>query len=285
MLYSSRLPSEDNSTFILKDIAEDWYRTRLKDCRDPDGLELVRALAVLSMFRPIYRLVGHPLDHGIPGEIRKQFNVPRAFELKYTEIIRGLLQWLIWAHPVDGETDFLLAALEASVAAIPRSELIGLNETYWGKTRTIPQERLVYLDIARWQRDFRSGSWTGQHHARLWKAALWLHEPMPDLPGEYVTLTGCIVCLPVWRHDTRRPISTCSWDLENCPVLWRASTSWLNSAHANFTLPNARSWNNSPSSWRSWMPAGNASWTSNAGAEKCQHPQRIRQTACSQFRE
>src|SRR6185369_3376325 len=127
--------------------------------------------------------------------IQKYYGVHLDFELNYREIIRSMLEWLIWKHPVQGEVDFMLSALEEAVGRLSYAELITLKPMYQGgiKLRAIDHDKLLYLGIARWLRSIRPESWTDQHHASLWSLVSWLNEPEPGLPGNYSTLDDLLL--------------------------------------------------------------------------------------------
>ena len=185
--------SADLFSFPLKDMSEAWWQTRQRDLKDEDGYELIRALLIITLFHPHWDFFSH-VEKGVSKEIQKHFDVHLDFDLKYRGIIQSMIEWLIWAYPVDGETDFTLDALEESVARIPHSELTELKEMYYGgvKVRAVDRDKLTYLNLARWQRSFRLDSWENHHHTRLWNVVCWLNEPEPDLPGNYATLDDAL---------------------------------------------------------------------------------------------
>jgi hypothetical protein len=194
MLYGARHPSPqpDFSDFPLKDVWETWWKTRPEDLHDEDGFELIRALAAASLLNPSWSMYLRP-SQSVPKEFQSYLGIHLNFEPKYGNLVHAILEWLVWAHPVAGETDFILNALEESIGKIPRSELVGLQEQYDGvKTRALPHQRLTYLNIARWHRVVRSASWTDQHHARLWKVVCWLNEPEAGLTGHYAMLDDAL---------------------------------------------------------------------------------------------
>jgi hypothetical protein len=104
----------DFSDFPLTDVWETWWRTRSKDLRDDDGYELVRTLAVASLLNPNWPMYLRP-SQKIPKEFQRVFDIRLDFELRYKNLVHSILEWLVWAHPVDKETDFILNALEESV--------------------------------------------------------------------------------------------------------------------------------------------------------------------------
>ncbi len=194
-LYPSERPGVRNfEKFLLKDMAEAWWRSRQEALCDPDGYELLRAYAVLKLFQPHYDYFVHS-EKGVSRELQDFYGVQLNFDLNYREIIDPLLEWLIWKHPPEGEIDFVLNALEDAVGNIPHSELIGMKPMPYGdmKVRAIDRHKLIYLDIARWLRNMRPDSWTNDHYARLWNVVCWLNEPEPGLPGSYAILDDLLL--------------------------------------------------------------------------------------------
>ncbi|HET7145159.1 MAG TPA: DUF5724 domain-containing protein, partial [Anaerolineales bacterium] len=192
-LYAHRTRSQDYSAFSIKDMVETWQQTRPAKSYDQDGHELLRAWVVVRLFSSHRAYEFIRSNKMNPVQLQTFFGVWLDFNLKYMEIVSEMLGWLVWAHPQQGETDFILEALEQAVGRIPNSELTELREDYGGaKTRTLSREKLGYLDLARWQRDFRFESWTTEHHTRLWKILCWLNEPKPNLPGDFIELEDAL---------------------------------------------------------------------------------------------
>ena len=193
MLYEpSQSPLRDYSSFALKDICETWWRTRTKDLYDPDGYELIRASVMIEYFN--YTRAHYPrAEKGISRELQRHFDLHVNFDLKYREIVHMMVEWLMWAHPARGETDFILDALEESVYRISHAELTGLKEAQRGaKIRVLDERKLSYLDIARRNRVHRLEFWQDQHHGRLWKVVRWLDDPEPKVTGEYATFEDAL---------------------------------------------------------------------------------------------
>ena len=183
--------SSTNPDFPLANIWETWWQTRPKDCRDDDGFELIRGVAAASLF--MSTMSHRSSRQNNPIKFQDYLDMRLDFELKYASIIRAILEWLVSAHPANGETDFILSALEESVGRIPETELIGLTEHPNNiKIRSLPRARLIYLDLARQHRARHPDTWLGQHHTRLWNIVSWLQEPKPSLPGDYVMLEDAL---------------------------------------------------------------------------------------------
>jgi len=192
--YSSHTP--DYSGSPLKDISEKWWQTKSGDLNDEDGLELIRALALTFLYYQFQSSLSR--RGGIPIKIREHFDVPIDLKLAYHHIVSSIVEWLVWMHPVEGETDFILDALEESVSRIPHSEVTELETMHQGlKIRVLKYDKLAYLYVARWLRQLRPEFWKDQHHARLWNVVRWLDEPKPGLSGEFATLEDVLFAYQV----------------------------------------------------------------------------------------
>ncbi|NTW08361.1 MAG: HEAT repeat domain-containing protein, partial [Anaerolineaceae bacterium] len=195
-MFYTNMPAggRDYSAYPLKELSESWWQSRSGDLLDQDGFELLRALISAFQFFPAWTDFSRPANKALIREFQKQYDIPHDFQLNYLETVRSMVEWLIWAHPAAGETDWLLDALEESVGRIPNSELTQLDVTYGNrKIRALHHNRLACLDIARWQRDLRPEAWKNEHHARLWKIVRWLDEPKPGLTGGYATLDDALL--------------------------------------------------------------------------------------------
>jgi HEAT repeat protein len=202
MLYSDNYrQSRDYSEFPLREIAEAWWESRSKDLRDIDGNELIRAKVAESLLGKSggYYYFFQPLKKELTDDIQAHFGVHLDFSLNYEGIVSSIIEWLIWAHPEENETDFILDALEESIGRIPYKELTALKNEYYGdgKVRALDHRKIVYLDIARRQRDVHLSAWMDGHHARLWSVVRWLDGPMPNLPGGYATLDDALFAFQV----------------------------------------------------------------------------------------
>ncbi len=187
----SRIPDADQ--FPLKDIFELWWQARSNDLRDTDGHEFLRAYVIINMFLPSF---GHysTQNKDFITDLQEHFDIQINFKLNYRGIIQSLLEWAIVMHPMEGEVDFVLDALDESIARIPQSELTGVKEMHGEKSvRIINRNKLAYLELARWLRTIRPEAWTNRHHAQIWNAVSWLNEPEPGLPGRYEVLEDALL--------------------------------------------------------------------------------------------
>jgi len=180
------------ATFSLRDMADAWLQSRPDRLRDADGFDLIRAWVAVQLFRP-HHAFEFSWTTAVPNKLQAYFGIASDFDLKHREVVEVMLEWLVWAHPAKHETDFILDALEDSIAKIPHSELTGVEEKYGRKSRILSQGKLMYLQVARSQREFRLQSWQKEHHARFWNLICWLNEPKPNLPGDYALLDDALL--------------------------------------------------------------------------------------------
>jgi hypothetical protein len=184
---------QEHADFPLRELSEAWWASRPAGLRDADGHELIRAHLTLSLFEMHWMDYSRPRTMSITGELQKHYDVPGEFKLDYIEIVRSIVDWLISTHPSANETDFIIAALEESIARIPQDELTGTQVLYGQERgRAINPYKLAGLELAQWVRDLRGDSWTAEHHGRLWRVVRWLDEPAPGLSGEYASLEDAL---------------------------------------------------------------------------------------------
>jgi hypothetical protein len=174
------------NNFPLRNILEEWWQTRSGLLQDPDGFELIRALAIIQFFGK--RFKNGKFVAEVSPTLQKIMWVKINY-LDYYSIINPILEWLILLHPADNEIEFILDSFEASIQKIPLSEITAEIETdnfnrpgtlkplESVKRRTLNHEYLVYQEIAYWHRTFYVTEWGNQHHIRLWKTIHWLNQP------------------------------------------------------------------------------------------------------------
>jgi len=182
----------------FRELFETWWRDRPKQQRDSDGFELLRASAHLTR----------------SGATR--YNAKSKY--KYPQLILSVVDWMSILHPVDGTVDFLLDAVETSLASITDADLVppppgsqdlpaqfalanylnagntldlagmfgqgpnkGKHEKPWIDWRHLP-ERTCWLALARQHRQVFDTAWSSDHHARLFRLLRWYDEPKSEFP-------------------------------------------------------------------------------------------------------
>jgi HEAT repeat protein len=145
---------EDAARLPLREVWEEWWNTRPAETRDPDGFELLRAMVA--------------------------FNKNKQGKLKHSEVVGGLMAWMLRLHPPAGVLDFLLDAAATQLAQIPDKELnrpLDPERPYergWREVTNLP-----WLGFARAHRIYLPSDWTEAHHVRFWKLVHWIDEPVP----------------------------------------------------------------------------------------------------------
>jgi hypothetical protein len=170
---------EDAARLPLREVWEEWYRTRPSEMRDADGLELLRALA--PMFRGSYwhvpvhlqQKTSKPPWHGKASRIL--YGDFELTQLAYPAIVKSVLVWMLKLHPPQRPVDMLLDGVEATVKLVPRGWMAEMmrnvhavfnpwqgNDTWHG-----------WLHLARHHRTESPTEWKNPHHVRLWELISW----------------------------------------------------------------------------------------------------------------
>lgn len=161
-------------TFPLEEMWKQWLMARDAALRDPDGLELVRAL-VTDRGSPTWsgpharRLIGD--DVWSPG----------------ARFLRTLLEWCVsWQHPENGIA-FLLDGLESSLARMTIADFetlrgakptrfVSLEERCWPSASSGSHEQIdppTWYDRVLWYRSRCPARWNGANCARLYALLRW----------------------------------------------------------------------------------------------------------------
>ncbi len=177
------LPPEEDwaARMPLQEVWEEWWQSRPAALRDQDGFELIRVLALISLFQFNWMRSARSLGEVSP-ELQKFIGSRLDLKLRYKAVVQTVVEWLIKNHPQAGEADFILEALEESFRRIPEKELKGVAESYGVRQRQVSHQKSAYLTIARWHRQLRPDSWQSSQNARLWKVVRWLDQPAANLP-------------------------------------------------------------------------------------------------------
>lgn len=163
------------TTFPLDAMWKQWLAARDAAQRDPDGLELVRAL-LADRESPTWsgpharQLVRE--DMWSPGEV----------------FLRTLLEWCVVWHPPENAVVFLLDGLESSLARMTPGDFdllrsgepmpfVGLARRGWPEALSSrsPGEiaPTTWYDRLCWHRRCCPAVWTGAHSARLYALLRW----------------------------------------------------------------------------------------------------------------
>lgn len=208
---------EDARRLPLLEIWEEWYATRTSAERDPDGFELIRAMAICSvptteddishLFSFASRRKTGPLSPWYyPPDVlahlrevcgKKGIAGLRHFEHSTGRLVDRIATWLVRLHPPQGGPSFLLDAMETGFAKIPPEELAREpdRETNVGKPNWREYSNSEYLAWERVADDHRENcrdAWGDADNIRYYRLLRWADQPGPpvlrDRPGFGVML-------------------------------------------------------------------------------------------------
>ncbi len=172
---------QDIARLPLHDVWKQWWAQRPANLRDEDGLELVRALG-LTPLRVIVKRVEDASVKRVAEVVLN--NGDWEGSLKYPQLTRVIVTWLLRLHPLERAADFLLDAAETALALIPKGDLARLAEPpkysheapdLWWRQNTVV---MAWLGLARRYGELCPQVWTAEHVARLWRLTRWI-----DVPG------------------------------------------------------------------------------------------------------
>ncbi len=178
---------EDLNNFALREIWQNWWENRPATMQDPNGLELIRAWAVLSyLINQVRYEYFRSYDVIQPPKIEiNLFSLPRDFTLNHTVMMHSIIRWLIRIYPPKNGLDFLLDALEENVRLIPAEDisrvyLPHINAQSKRRVLDIGKD-IVFLDLCRTYKKFFPNDWKKSHSARLWYVLRWIDQPKPRI--------------------------------------------------------------------------------------------------------
>ncbi len=146
-------PGENAARLPLPELWQEWWDNRPESQRDPDGFELWR--------------------------VTVRNGASKSRQIRYPQLVRGIVFWLLYLNPPTGVPDFLLDAVDTLFARVPQSSSAmetDLETPYRGDWRG-NGNRTIWLSYARRHRAMYPGEWTAAHHARLWGLVRWMDEP------------------------------------------------------------------------------------------------------------
>lgn len=168
------IPAEkDAARLPLREVWEEWWAARPPEMRDPDGMELVRALAMVR-------------------DISKK-------KLRHREVDESVLEWLFRLSPPAEVAPFLLGAAETVYARVPEEKVRKApnpNRPWAAMAWRSNEARHFWIELARSHRRFAPEQWREEDHNRLWRLLHWLDKPTPEAPRFNVELEEL---LQAWR--------------------------------------------------------------------------------------
>ncbi|WP_020472505.1 DUF5724 domain-containing protein [Zavarzinella formosa] len=190
-------PADDRANLPLAEMWDEWWAGLSSKCRDEDGLELIRAVAMELAFIREGEEEAEPDDFmfddddndedlldsnkGMAAAIEKAAKELRPLppvKVHY-EIIRRILEWMVKLHPAPKTADFYLQAVEHSLAIVPPEVLAHIPKEHdwqdrdWRSGSSFTR----WLSLTREFRSKKSADWTKDHDARLYKLLRWMDQP------------------------------------------------------------------------------------------------------------
>lgn len=172
----------------LREVWEEWYRTRPAALKDKDGLELLRTYLfhkATGDYSYEYEELKEWAKKSPSGKAILEFAIGKVTppKLKYEGLIDDLLDWLLVLYPPKGAMDFLLDGLETVAAMISDKDMEAIrqrpakadedddDEEDWRSTEAIG---MWHGAIGRFEDVW---SMTPQQKTRYWRFLRWLDEP------------------------------------------------------------------------------------------------------------
>jgi hypothetical protein len=187
--------TENLANLPLAEVWQTWLQNRPSELRDPDGLELLRALAPFAsrdgyFYYYSYRFKG--FQDTLPDWVSRLLGqwFVAIDQLQYP-FVGSLLKWLVLLEPPAQIVDALLNAAQFTLTTVLNAAMSPAYD--WRSTGLI-----TWLDLARSHHQHYPDTWTKAQIQHLWLLLRWLDEPESDL-------------LPRWRLAEESSRYSCSY--------------------------------------------------------------------------
>jgi hypothetical protein len=185
-IYSYQFPEPDPQLSLaenlerlpLAEVWQTWRQERPHELRDPDGLELVRALVPFTSenrcpYYYAYRFGGfQDTRPDWVGHLLEQWYV--ATDQLQSDLVSSLLKWLLFLEPPAHIADALLNAAQSVLATVLETATPPPYD--WRNT-----ELMAWVDFARLHHQRHPDAWSKAQIQQLWPLLRWLDEPQSDL--------------------------------------------------------------------------------------------------------
>ncbi|ABW29994.1 DUF5724 domain-containing protein [Acaryochloris marina] len=169
-----KLSQEENLKRLpLAEVWQTWLMNRPKALRDPDGLEIIRAIAAChgANSQPFHYEFGMDRGRNQPPKWQLELFEQWFSPVELTSpLIPGLLSWLIYLEPPQNLIDALLNAAQYTLAIIHQHTASKRKE--WRHSRL-----LVWLNLARSHFRDHPTEWSVEQFRHLWQLLRWIDEP------------------------------------------------------------------------------------------------------------
>lgn len=172
---------KDEARLPLASLWKEWWQNRPATMRDADGLELIRAYALM-------RGDFYYSRHGVGGypewqeALRKEL-FSKAPKLQYEYIVKELLEWLLRFNSPPNAPDLLIDGVEYTLAILPEDIYTApvAVEQYGNQDKRENRRLLGWLDAAYFWYGAFPQQWTEAQTKRLWGLVRYLDEPRPHV--------------------------------------------------------------------------------------------------------
>ena len=173
--------AQEEFSFPLSEIWEEWSLKRSAELRDEDGLELLRLLVALDVeIASGYNWQKEPgVTKGIADRIKANIG-----DKKVNFQHRIIVAWLLKLHPPTGASDYLLNLLEYLYSLIPDEAILS---TGTGKKKAVFEFQQEWRDVYALNSlssttietvfSLNPDAWTQSQKARLWQLTHWTDRP------------------------------------------------------------------------------------------------------------
>ena len=121
----SRSPEKEAAKLPMREVWENWNKSRPKSDRDADGMELWRAVTYHELAdswrgAEVFKWAAHKQRTAFADLLLTKI---KPVKLKYESIVRSVLGWLQFLHPSEHEFDTRLDIAETLFSCVPEADL------------------------------------------------------------------------------------------------------------------------------------------------------------------
>ncbi|KAA3647658.1 MAG: DUF4132 domain-containing protein [Chloroflexi bacterium] len=180
--------SEASSQLPLHERLVEWWDAESQGLVGQDRLVLLQAVAAGGRRANFGKSPGKQTPW-IDKLERELFGDLDLRSIRFPQVVRGYLHWLLHLHPIEAAPDYLLDAVEHGFASIPEKELRRTHSTR-NTSRGIVRDQwswrqlhnlLGWLRLAQTHRQSAPELWLPAHDVRLYQSLRWFDEPHDDM--------------------------------------------------------------------------------------------------------
>lgn len=190
------LPRErDLQRLPLREVWEGWWSQRPAKQRDPDGLEVIRALSLCEYLTDseadaddsVLDDDGEKVDY-FDAIRRAMLGGVKPVKARYPGLVASLAPWLLRLEPPNRGADFLLDGFESALTMVPPDKLAA-KVKQWNDEEVVASPWRESGPIEKWRvilnqhGDTCAGEWTAAHRVRHFRLMRWRDEPAGNASG------------------------------------------------------------------------------------------------------